>query len=643
MSTPTSHGSWPTPFDAARVSSGGTGVSAIGVDGDAVWWSELRPSERGRTQVVRDGEDVLGDGANARTAVHEYGGGAWWVHDGALWWTEWDDQRLRRRDRDGTVTELTDAAPQGGSVRWADGDVHPDGRVALVRETHPVGGGVPDVVNEVVVLHPDGQQEVVVTGPDFVSDPRWSPDGDALAWVEWDHPDMPWDATRLKVRRGDEVVVVAGDQREEGVGQPSWAPDGTLWFCTDREDDWALHSWTPEDGVRRRVALPGDTGAPHWVFGARRFAVLDDGRVVLALRHEGRDRLHLLDGDDATPLPGAAAELTEVADVVTGPAGVVVLGASPWSGNGVLRLDVATGDLERLDRPADLGLPEGWQRDWVRPAQLVGFPGFGGETSYAQLHLPANPDASAPEGELPPLVVMIHGGPTSQASTALNAQRLFWTSRGFAVADVDYAGSTGYGRAYRNRLHGTWGVADVEDCIAVVRHLASEGLVDGSRAVIRGGSAGGYTVLLALTTSDVFAAGADYFGVADAELLAADTHKFESRYLDRLIAPYPEGKETYVARSAVHQLDRISSPLVVLQGDEDKVVPPAQSEAVVSALREKGLPVAYRLYEGEQHGFRRAENVLDSLNSELSFYAQVLGFALPEAEGVPTLEIENLR
>ena len=643
-------GSWPTPITAGLVVQQASRIGAVALDGDVVYWSEMRPHQGGRTQIVRlepGGEptDVLPPGANARTQVHEYGGGAWWVDKGAVWYVEWADQRLRRIDHGRDPVEVTAAPAEGESLRWADGDVHPlDGRVALVRETHPVGSrGAVDVVNEVVVLDSEHQQDTVVSGPDFVSDPRWSPDGLSLAWLEWDHPAMPWDDSTLKVQTGMGVATVAGgvDQAPEGICQPQWAPDGSLWFCSDRDDWWSLYRWTAESGVERMVHQVGDVGKPKWIFGPRRYAFLADGRVVLAVLHEGTDTVHLLERDGSLRTLDVGS--TCVDDMAASGNTVVLVGSSPTEEAAVRRFEIdddAVGavEAETLSPVRELGIGHEW---FSRPEHIE-FPGSSGRPTYANFYRPTNPTARLAEGELPPLIVLIHGGPTSNAVTTLSLAQQFWTSRGFAVVDVDYGGSTGYGRAYRNRLQGEWGIVDVEDCVAVVRWLGERGWIDPARAVIRGGSAGGFTVLMALAVSDVFAAGADYFGVADVEALALETHKFESRYLDGLIAPYPEGRATYTERSPLTHLDSLSSPLVVLQGAEDRVVPPAQSEMIVAALREKGLPVAYRLYDGEQHGFRKAENIKDSLEAELSFYAQVLGFELPAEEEIPVLEVENL-
>ena len=648
MSAQLPSGSWPTPVTADLVIQAARTLSGVALDGDAVYWSEMRPADGGRTQVVRldpggTPTDVLPEGSNARTQVHEYGGGAWWVRGGVVWYVEWSDQRLRRIEPGGEPVALTPESPEGGSVRWANGDVHPlDGRLAVVRETHPVGGGPVDVVNEVVVLASDGGQDVVASGPDFVSDPRWSPDGGSLAWLEWEHPAMPWDSSTLKVQNAMGVLTVAGgvDGPREGICQPRWAPDGSLWFCSDRDDWWSLYRWTAETGVELVFGEPGEVGAPQWVFGQSRYAFLEDGRTVLAVRHEGRDSLRLLGADGrVTPLE---IGVTEVPTLAASGQTLALVGSSPVEEPAVRRFAIAPssrepGPVETLSPVRDLGIGH----QWFSEPELIEFPGGDGRPTYANFYRPTNPTAAPLDGELPPLIVTGHGGPTSNAVSTLSPAMQFWTTRGFAVVDVDYGGSTGYGRAYRDRLQGEWGLLDVGDCISVARWLGEQGWVDPQRAVIRGGSASGLTVLMALATSDVFAGGADYFGVADAEALAQETHKFESRYLDGLIAPYPEGRDVYRERSPLTHLASLSAPLVVLQGAEDQVVPPAQSEAVVASLREKGLPVAYRLYAGEQHGFRRAENIKDSLQAELSFYAQVLGFELPADEQIPVLEIEN--
>jgi dipeptidyl aminopeptidase/acylaminoacyl peptidase len=651
------YGSWPTPVTSAVVIESAVGLSEVRVDGTGVLWSESRPGEGGRTALVRRAQDgstaeLLGADANARTAVHEYGGGAWWAREGVVWFASWSDQRLYRRDpRTGDCAALTPAPAQPRGDRYADGDVDPGGRwIACVREHHPPGGrGAVDVRNEIVRLaaHEPSEPEVLVSGPDFVSSPRWSPGGERLCWVEWDHPNMPWDDTRLKVRElgsGRETLVAGGG--EESVSEPMWQPDGSLTFISDRTGWWNLYRWSPvEEVVTPLTELDADIGAPQWVFGLSRYAVLADGRIVFARSRDGFDGLAVRLAD------GSVAELelpfTLVYSVrAAGDGSVALVAATPTAEPSIALLTLGAGaavsSLATLRAPRDLAAL-GVEGSHVSVPEPVEFPSEHGRTAHALFYPPANPRCSAPDGERPPLLVVIHGGPTAAARPSLSLGVQYWTSRGFAVVDVNYGGSTGYGRAYRGLLDGEWGVIDVADCLAAARWLAEQGRVDAARLCIRGGSAGGYTTLAALARADTpFAAGADLFGVADLEALARDTHKFESRYLDTLVAPYPEQREVYVERSPIHHLDAFSRPLIVLQGLEDEIVPPNQSEAIVQALREKRVPVAYLPFEGEQHGFRRAENIRRALDAELSFYSQVFGFALPAGEGIAPLEVENL-
>ncbi|QYN33036.1 S9 family peptidase [Pseudonocardia sp. DSM 110487] len=644
------YGSWPTPITSELVTAAAVRLGEVRVDGADVVWAEGRPAEGGRTQLVRrtpDGAtaDLLPDGRNARTAVHEYGGAAWWVRDGVVWFADWADQRLYRLAPGGEPEPITlePAAPRAD--RYADGDVAADATtIVCVRERH-TGPSAADVRNEVVRLAADrlSEPEVLVSGPDFVAAPRLSPDGTTLAWLQWNHPSMPWDDTQLIVRdleSGEETVVAGGPG--ESVLEPRFELDGSLLFLSDRTDWWNLYRWTPGADIVPVVRLDAEIGEPAWVFGSARYVRLADGRIVFGRWRQGRDGLAVRQTD------GTVADLevpfSAIAAVrAAGPDTVVVVAGSPGAEPGVHRVDVTTSAVETLRPPRDLGL---------EPAQIsvpehITFDSVDGSgaprKAHAQFYPPASAGSRGPEGELPPLLVQIHGGPTSAATPVLNVGVQYWTSRGFAVVDVDYGGSTGYGRAYRQELLGEWGVIDVADCLAAARRLAEQGRVDGDRLCIRGGSAGGFTTLAALARDDTpFAAGADHFGVADLEALAADTHKFESRYLDRLVGPYPQARDVYVERSPIHHVERFTRPLIVLQGAEDEVVPPNQSEMIVDALRARGTPVAYLLFEGEQHGFRRAENIRRALDSELSFYAQVLGFNLPAEEGIEPVVVENL-
>jgi dipeptidyl aminopeptidase/acylaminoacyl peptidase len=636
------YGSWGTPIDSELVVSEAVRLAEVRVDGADVVWSEGRPAEGGRTQLVRLGADgttadLLPEGFDARTGVHEYGGAAWWVRGGVTWFANWADQRLYRLVPGGAPEPLTAEPEVARGDRYADGDLIPGGAsIVCVRQRHRADG----VRNEVVQLdaHRPSTPHVLVTGPDFVAAPRVSPDGATLAYLRWDHPSMPWDATELimlDLRTGAGTVVAGG--AEESVTEPLWTPDGALWFLSDRNDWWNLYRRSPggivEPTVDPIVEVDAEIGQPGWVLGSARYAVLPDGRVVFALRRDGYDALAVRHPDGTRTeldLPYSAYSTVRAA----GPASVVVIAGSPTEEAGVTEIALdgtAVVSVTVLRPPRALGLDPGY----LSVPEHVSFPSVcpdgAARTAHALFYPPANPTHRAPDGELPPLLVMIHGGPTSSALPVLALGLQYWTSRGFAVVDVNHGGSTGYGRAYREQLLGNWGVVDVADCLAVANWLAERHLADPARLCIRGGSAGGYTTLAALVREDTpFAAGADYYGVADLAALAAETHKFESRYLDRLIGPYPQAKDVYVERSPITHVDRLARPLIVLQGREDTVVPPSQSEMIVDALRAKGVPVEYLLFDGEQHGFRRAENIRRAMDAELSFYARVLGFALPE-------------
>jgi dipeptidyl aminopeptidase/acylaminoacyl peptidase len=642
----TRYGAWPSPITSALIVQAAASLGEVQRDGDEVWWSELRPSEGGRVQIVRRGSDgvladMLPEHCSARTRVHEYGGGAWWVHRGVLFFGNWEDQRLYRVDPGGSPTPITPepAIPHGD--RYADGIVTGDGRwIVCVREHHDDGG---EARNEIVALPADGSGDVtvLVTGPDFVSNPRLAPDGGTLCWLQWDHPNMPWDETELWVGRFDldgAAPAVGGAQRlagghRESLFQPEWRDDGALHVVSDRTGWWNLYR---VDGATLVGVAPvaGEVGVPQWVFRQSRYAFLDDGSTICAVAANGFDRLCVLRPGAGT-LDDLAVPYTAISSVTSLGDRVALVGATPVEEPAVVTVDAGS-TLEVIRPPRDLGL----DRALLSTPRPVDFPSAGGRTSHALFYAPKNPDAEAPEDEKPPLLVVIHGGPTSAARPMLSLSVQYWTSRGFAVVDVNYGGSTGYGREYRDLLQGSWGVVDVEDCVHVARGLADQGEVDGDRLAIRGGSAGGYTTLAALAFHDTFAAGASHYGVADLEALATDTHKFESRYLDGMIGPYPQARDVYVARSPIHHTDGFSRPLIVFQGLEDAVVPPNQAEMIVDALRRKGVPVAYVPFVGEQHGFRRAENIRRALDGELYFYGRVFGFT--PADDLEPVEIDNL-
>jgi dipeptidyl aminopeptidase/acylaminoacyl peptidase len=554
---------------------------------------------------VCDGRDVTPPKVSVRTKVHEYGGGAWLLVGDSAIYSNWDDQRLYRLDPGGEPEPLTPAGP----YRYADGRATPDGAtIVCVRETH--GDGEP--VNELVRLPAaGGTPEVLATGRDFYSSPRPSPDGTSLCWLCWDHPNMPWDGCELWV---DEERVAGG--ADESIWQPDWSPTGRLHWVSDRGGWWNLF----REG-ERLTDERAELGYPQWLFGGATYAFLDDGATIACVRNDrAQERLHLLRNGR---LEDAGLPYTAFGFPFLRARGerLIFVAASPERVPAVVTWSEAEGEAV-LRRASD----EPLDRAWISVPRALEFESAGGRTAHGLYYPPANPDFEGPAGERPPLIVQGHGGPTAHAVPELQEDILFFTSRGIGVVDVNYGGSTGYGRDYRSLLRGAWGIVDVEDCIAAARHLAAEGAVDGERLAIHGGSAGGYTTLCALVFHDAFSAGVSYYGVADAATLAHDTHKFESRYLDGLIGPWPEGKQLYRERSPIHFADRLRVPVLLLQGLEDEVVPPTQAEQMVEALKRSGVPHAYIAFEGEQHGFRRAETIIRALEAELSFYAQVFGF-----------------
>ncbi|MDE0804979.1 MAG: prolyl oligopeptidase family serine peptidase [Acidimicrobiales bacterium] len=647
------YGEWPSPISAEDVVAAAASPGDVRPVDDAVFWNESRPAEGGRIQIVRwrsDGPtvDLLPDGWSARTRVHEYGGGAWLATADWLYFSSWDDQRVYRLALDPEGTEgdpepITPEPTERHAIRYADFDPTPDGgHLVCVRERHDG----PDVRNEIVSIPADGSAAptVLFSGTDFVAAPRVSPDGERLTWLSWDHPDMPWDSTRLHLAAlvdgasavSDERVVAGGPG--ESVIQPRWRADGVLHFLSDRTDWWNLYA-LDGDAATAVTDVAMDVGTPAWVFAMSRYAFLSDGRVVFAATDGGLDRLYLANSTGApTPLD---LPYTEIASVVAHDRSVLFVGAGFESEAVVVALPVGDDGpgTDRVIRPSR-PLPVG--SEWFSPGRPVSFPSGpdGARTAHGLYYPPTNPEVDAPAGDTPPLLVLIHGGPTAMARARLDLAKQFWTTRGFAVVDVNYGGSTGFGRPYRDLLDGAWGIVDVEDCVAAATHLADEGLADPDRLCIRGGSAGGFTVLAALVETDAFAAGASSYGVADLTALAEETHKFESRYLDGLVGPYPEAKDVYDARSPIRHVERLDRPLIVFQGLEDEIVPPNQSEMIVDALRAKGVPVAYLAFEGEQHGFRRSETVIEVLGSELAFYGRVLGFA--PAGDLPEVQIDGL-
>ena len=639
------YGSWKSPITTSLLTSAGVSLSQIQPGDDGLYWCEGRPMDGGRVVIVRrthagKTEDVTPAPFNARTRVHEYGGGSFAVFRNTVYFSNFVDQRLYRQIGDSPPEPITPLPPQPASLRYADACLTPDGQTLVcVRERHEPGR---EPFNELVSLPADGSAEprIIASEHDFYAAPRISPKGTWISWLTWDHPNMPWDGSELWIGMFDpaqgisNIRCVAGGSAESIV-HPEWSPDGVLHFVSDRTGWWNLYA------ERRSRIVPlspvdEEFGVPHWVFGAPRYAFLSDDRVACIVSSRGLDRLAILHSYDGklTTLNLPYSSYGELKSDGIGQ--LYFIGASPSIPPRIVTMDVAslrsqvlkTSLSVELDA-ADISTPE-----------PIEFPTTNGRTAFALFYPPASKGFIGPASQRPLLLVMIHGGPTSSTGSGMKLGVQYWTSRGFAVADVNYGGSTGYGREYRERLNGQWGIVDVEDCIHAARYLANRGDVDPKRMGIRGGSAGGFTTLSALVFHQVFAAGASHYGVADLTALATDTHKFESRYLDRLIGPYPDAADIYRERSPIHFADRLSCPVILFQGTEDKVVPPNQAETFVDALRSRHLPYAYVLFPGEGHGFRQAPNIQRAAEAELYFYSRVFAFAL--ADEITPVDIENL-
>jgi len=634
-------GSWKSPITSDLIASGTVRLLETALDSKDVYWLESRPLEGGRYVIVRwtaDGRtsDVTPAPFNVRTRVHEYGGAPFALGNGTVYFSNFSDQRLYRQEIGGQPQPIT---PEE-NLRYADGVIDlRRGRMICVREDHTMDGS--QAINTLVSLdlRGGGGGQVLVSGNDFYSSPRLHPNGSRLAWLTWNHPNMPWDGTELWVGEiGPDGSIgraerVAGGV-DESIFQPEWSPDGILYFVSDRTGWWNLYRWR-NGRIEPLCEMAAEFGRPQWVFGMSTYAFESSERIICTYTAEGIWHLASLNIRTGELEP-INTPYTHVYRLRADAGHAVFFAGSPTRPASVVRLDLDTREVEVLRCSSNTMVDEGY----VSIPEAIEFPTEGGLTAHALFYAPKNRDYVRAPDELPPLLVISHGGPTSVALSVLSWAIQYWTSRGFAVVDVNYGGSTGYGRAYRQRLNGQWGVVDVDDCVNAARYLAKQGKVDSSRMAIRGGSAGGYTTLSALTFRDIFQAGASYFGISDLEALTKDTHKFESRYLDRLVGPYPERRDLYQERSPIHFVDRLSCPMILFQGLEDKVVPPNQAELMFEALRAKGLPVAYVPFEGEQHGFRRAENIKRALDAELYFYSRVFGFEL--ADPVEPVPIANL-
>jgi dipeptidyl aminopeptidase/acylaminoacyl peptidase len=614
------YGSWPSPLSAARVTAGGLRLDQIQLDGEDVYWLEGRASEGGRNVIVKrspSGEivDITPQGFNVRSRVHEYGGGAYAVYRRTIFFSNFADQRVYQQDPGGVPQPITD-----------DGASYADFRMDAQR-SRLIGVREHSGHNSIAAI----PGPVLVEGADFYSDPIVSPDGKFLAWLQWNHPNMPWDGTELHVAVinpdgsiGSREKVAGGP--EESIFQPEWSPDGALYFVSDRTGWWNLYRWQPSlrpggDGYEALHPMAAEFGKPQWTFSMVTYAFMDADRIAATYTEQGRWKLGLLDPNAKrfTPLELRVEPIESIKARAAEGADIFFVGGSPTTAPAIYRYSTGA-RLEVLRSSVTDSIPH----DWVSAAEAVTYR-VNDRDVHAFYYPPTNPEVTAPPDTQPPLIVVTHGGPTGASLDVLDSKVQFWTSRGFAVLDVNYSGSTGYGRPYRDRLKGQWGIVDVEDAVGGAKAMVAAGKADPNRLIIRGGSAGGYTTLAALTFHDTFKSGASYYGISDLEVLQQDTHKFESRYNDSLIGPYPEAKDVYRARSPIHFTDRLSCPIILFQGLEDKVVPPNQSEMMADAVRKKGLKVKYVTFEGEQHGFRKAENIIRSLEEELAFYRDVFG------------------
>jgi len=641
------YGTWISPLSARIVASGSVQLSRVVLDSDDLYWLERRPEEGGRSVVARRDPlgriaDVTPIGTNVRTRVHEYGGAAYAVSRGTIYYSEFADQRLYRLEAGGVPEPLTPA----GQWYYADYTIDPSRRrLVCVREDHTAAGRAALTTLVSVALDgPPAAPTVIASGHDFYSSPRFNADGSRLAWLAWRHPDMPWDSTELwaadvgRDGRLEHPTRLAGGG-DESIYQPGWSPDGTLYFVSDRPGWWNLHR-VRSGQVEDVCPMAAEFGRPQWQFGTSTWAFADESRLLSAYLHEGRWQLASIDVTSGA-LSRIAVDVEPSDSIVANFTHAVFIASSARAPDAVVRVTLATAATETIRPASTLAIDSGY----LSIPEALEFPTEDGLTAHAFYYAPSNRDFTAPAGERPPLIVVSHGGPTAMHRPILNLDLQYWTSRGFAVVGVNYGGSTGYGRAYRQRLNGQWGVVDVADCVNAAAFLAAHGHADAHRLIIRGNSSGGYTTLAALTfraheSKAEFKAGASYYGISDLEAMTRDTHKFESRYLERLVGPYPTMQDVYRGRSPIHFVDRISCPLILFQGLEDQVVPPDQSRMMADAVRAKGLPVALLAFEGEQHGFRKADTIVQCLEAELFFYGAVFRFT--PADAISALPIDNL-
>jgi dipeptidyl aminopeptidase/acylaminoacyl peptidase len=634
------YGSWKSPITADLITAKTIGLVQHCIDGEDIYWSELRPLEEGRYVIMHrrpDGKvnECTPPEFSVRTRVHEYGGGAFTVHKGVIYFCNFTNQHLYRQP----INSIPELLTPGDGYRYADLIIDEKrNRLICIREDHISEG---EAVNTIVSINLNGNDNgaILVEGNNFYSNARLNPDGNKLTWLTWNHPNMPWDGTELWVADVAEdgtlqnSTLVTGSN-SESIFQPEWSPNGVLHFVAEHTGWWNLYCW--QNGKAEALCpMDAEFAFPQWIFGMSTYAFASANKILCSYTQNGLWFLALLETDTKKFIP-IESSFTDIAFPLTGNGFGIFFAGSPLQPDSLIRLDVETLKMETIKQAFEITVDTGY----LSKAKPISFPTTNGKSAHAIYYAPQNKDHAALENELPPLMVISHGGPTGATGTMLNYSIQYWTSRGFAVLDVNYGGSTGYGREYRQRLNGNWGIVDVDDCCNAALYLVKEGLADPNRLAIRGGSAGGYTTLACLAFRDVFKAGASHYGVSDLEALAKDTHKFESRYLDSMIGPYPERKVLYDERSPINFAHTIKCPIILFQGDEDKVVPPSQSQLMFEAVRAREIPTAYVLFAGEQHGFRKAESIQRALEGELYFYSKI--FKFDPADELEPVQIENL-
>lgn len=613
-------GSWPSPITTELITQDSISFNDMQSDGDTLYWSESHPYEKGRVALMKrlpDGKIVeINPDISVRTRVHEYGGGAFSVQMGVIYFSNDQDKAFYRIDSNGKLKKLSSDA----KFRYADGCIAPDGQsLFLVCEEHRPSG---EVLNYLVRMNKEGEQKIIASGHDFYSSPRISPDGKKLAFLTWDFPNMPWDGSTLWVMdlpSGAPSEIAGGP--EESICQIQWSPKGDLYFCSDRTGYWNLYR-LKKGKTESLYNMQAEFGIPAWVFGRPTYTFIPDQNgeaLVCAYSEKGIDHLGIL-YPEQHHLKELELPFTLEGNLCSIKDKVYFFGASPHIPPSIIELDPHTDHFEIIKQ----GVKTVPSAEWISQPELIEYPSLNGKKGYGFFYPPKNPKCEGIPGKKPPLIVRCHGGPSARSYAVFSLELQFWTSRGFAFLDVNYGGSTGYGREYLKRLEGNWGILDVADALSAAQTISKKGLVDPKHMFIRGGSAGGYTVLCALEQGKIFAGGVSYFGVSDLEQLYKDGHKFEARYTDRLVAPYPEGIKIIRERSPIEHINRITVPVLLLQGDEDKIVPPNQSEVIYKALKARGIPVEYILFKGEGHGFRSAENIRRSLEAELKFYQNLL-------------------